>query len=162
MIAKCKICNVELVNNIVGQDDQTKSIEIGKMMLAHMLQIHTRYMKQLAQDSRIFSGFVVMNRFIVDDPGVEEEKEVMRDKLADIVMEDSPEEAEVDMILEEEDEEDDDDIEGDEDNYEDGEDLEDTGDVDAGRVEGTVKENKKDKEVEEKVTIIDVPSQVVK
>jgi hypothetical protein len=105
MTAKCRICNNTLsLVDIIG-DERAKSLALGQAMLEHFHNNHVKYVKQLIIDSRLFNGFIIMNRFIIDDPKVEDEKENMRDLLADKIMEDAPEM--------------DDDIEEDDDNNED-------------------------------------------
>jgi hypothetical protein len=97
MTAKCRICNniLSLVD-IIG-DERTKSIALGQAMLEHFHNNHVKFIKQLIVDSRLFNGFIIMNRFIIDDSKVEEEKENMRDMLADKIMEDAPEMDENDL-----------------------------------------------------------------
>ncbi len=118
MIAKCKLCKTELSCKIVGLSNEDKAVEIGRGMIAHFQKYHESYLKELVKLQAVFSGFLVMNRFTLDDEGVIEQTEDMRDKLCDAVMEDAPmteEDEKVAKILEvmdsqtdEEDEEDDD------------------------------------------------------
>jgi hypothetical protein len=91
MTAKCRICNsILLLVDIIG-DERSKSIALGQAMLEHFQTGHPKFIKQLVVESRLFNGFIIMNRFIIDDTKVEDEKENMRDLLADKIMEDAPE-----------------------------------------------------------------------
>src|SRR6185369_5118768 len=100
MTATCKICKQEIVCGIVG-DEQKKAFELGQQLLDHMGKYHVKYMKQLAQDTRIFSGFIVMNRFEIDDDAINAQSEAMRERLIELVREDGPmtdEEAKLEAI----------------------------------------------------------------
>lgn len=92
MTAVCKICKETVQSLLVGMDRQKLEEDMAMILLNHMGQKHQSYMKGLVELSRIFSGFIVMNRFTIADEGMEDEKENMRDRLAERVMQDSPEE----------------------------------------------------------------------
>ncbi len=89
MTAKCKMCSREITCPIVGSE-QEKSFALGQLLLEHFQKYHSKYLKQLSQDAKIFSGFVLMNRFIIDDKRTIDDVEDMREKLAEIIMEDGP------------------------------------------------------------------------
>src|SRR5882724_1601680 len=90
MTAVCKICKETVQSLLVGLDRQKLEEEMAIVLLNHMGQKHQPYMKNLVELTRIFSGFIVMNRFTIADEGMEDEKENMRDKLAERVMQDTP------------------------------------------------------------------------
>lgn len=91
MTAVCKICKETVTSLLVGMDRQKLEEDMAIVLLNHMGQKHQPYMKNLVELARVFSGFIVMNRFTIADEGMEDEKENMRDKLAERVMQDSPE-----------------------------------------------------------------------
>lgn len=92
MTAVCKICKKTVTSLLVGMDRQKLEEDMAITLLNHMGQDHKPYMASLVELTKVFSGFIVMNRFTIADEGMEDEKENMRDKLAERVMQDSPEE----------------------------------------------------------------------
>lgn len=110
MTGICKICKQTVVSPVVGVDMNEVSLAFGAAMLDHMGKVHMDYMRELTVLTRVFSGFIVMNRFTIADEKMEEEKEHMRDEITTRVMEDAPYE-----------DDDEDDDEGDDDSEEEGE-----------------------------------------
>lgn len=92
MQAVCKICKETVTSPLVGLDRQKLEEDMAITLLNHMTLKHKPYMNGLGELSRLFNGFIVMNRFTIADEGMEDEKENMREKLAERVMQDSPEE----------------------------------------------------------------------
>jgi len=92
--AVCKICKETIQSLLVGMDRQKLAEDMGLIMLQHMAQQHKSYMIGLSNLTRLFSGFIVMNRFTIANQDMEDEKEEMRDKLAERVMQDAPDDNE--------------------------------------------------------------------
>jgi hypothetical protein len=95
----CKPDTLERIvtTNIVSANPQEVMTGLGAAMLEHMGKYHYSYMQEIVEYSRVFNGFLVMNKFELDREEMIKDVEYMRDKLCDRVMEFSPEEEEEDL-----------------------------------------------------------------
>jgi len=90
MTAICKICKQEIQSMIVGDDKQKTEEAMAICILNHMGQQHIDYMSKLVGLNKMFSGFIVMNRFAIANEEMEEEKETMREELLNRLYQDAP------------------------------------------------------------------------
>jgi hypothetical protein len=90
MTAKCRICELVLESNIVG-NEQIKANALGELMMAHVGNVHLEFAQNLVFLNKVFNGFLMMNQFKLDDKQTIDEMERMRSALCEEIMKDSPE-----------------------------------------------------------------------
>lgn len=94
LTAKCRLCGDELTSPLIVTDIHKKAVAIGKLTVEHMERRHKEEMIEVVLLNRQFNGFVVMNSFIMGDAEVSNIMEETRDRLAEKIMQFSPEEEE--------------------------------------------------------------------
>lgn len=89
--AKCRLCGDTLTSPLIITDSNMKAVAIGKLTVEHMQARHKEEMIEVVMLNRQFNGFVVMNCFEMGDEEVRKIMEETRDRLAEKVMQFSPE-----------------------------------------------------------------------